>query len=353
MGLHREYGLKHLSPYDGEVRRRLWWQIIALNHRSAQLSGSTSHTFLGESFDTKRPLNVHDSDLSPFMSELPPENDGPTDMLFCTVRLAVGDCVRRLKIIERKTPNPVEALAQKEKAIDQVESQVERIVSRCDTSIPIHLLTMLLSRSAIGQKRLSTRHEANQKKEAAEVSTQENDALFQMGIQIMVYDHLTFSTASLRSYLWHVESYFPFQVLIFLLHELIRRQPSADTTKAWTRVLEAYEDHAEMLEDVKNPLHFAVGNLTLRAWDSRMASTDPEVRADMAMHPVIVKLQTQRLGKSTSSQPKHPQAPYMGMMANGGAIVPQYGMEPDEISYLLSGVDMQWPGWQYGMAGDS
>lgn len=351
MGLHREHGLKHLSPYDAEIRRRLWWQIIALDNRSAQLSGSTTEGDFSESFDTRRPLNVHDSDLSRFMSELPSEYDGPTDMLFCTVRLEIGDCMRKIKIIEKTTRgNPAANLMQKEQAIGALETRIERIISRCDSSIPVHLLTLFLGRSSVCQKKLAIRHEAHQRDKETEVPQEEKDALFDLALQIMLYDHLTYSTKSLRPYLWHVETYFPFQALIMLLTELMRRERSEKTDQAWTRVIEAYEDHTEMLDDVKNPLHFAVGSFTLRAWEKRLASeADPKMRSNLASHPIIVKLQAQRLAKPGGAMQLDTaqDMPMEVTPSQFNMVQANYGMGPGELNHILSDVnEMPWPDWQ-------
>ena len=53
-----------------------------MESRSAQLSGATIDSQLQLFWDTKKPLNVNDSDLSPAMRELPEGHDGVTEMLF-------------------------------------------------------------------------------------------------------------------------------------------------------------------------------------------------------------------------------------------------------------------------------
>ena len=78
MGLHRERSLRGLSPFDTEIRRRLCWQILIMDSRSAQLSGAAIDAHFHLFWDTKRPLNVNDIDLSPSMSELLSEHDGLT-----------------------------------------------------------------------------------------------------------------------------------------------------------------------------------------------------------------------------------------------------------------------------------
>ena len=94
IGLHRESASRAVSVFEAEMRRRLWWQILILDFRSAQLSGSKVEAD-GQNFQTKRPLNVNDSDLTPSMKEPPVEHPGITDMLFCSRTRSASSCEKR------------------------------------------------------------------------------------------------------------------------------------------------------------------------------------------------------------------------------------------------------------------
>ncbi|KAJ2972243.1 hypothetical protein NUW58_g9226 [Xylaria curta] len=83
MGLHRDGELLGLSPFETEMRRRIWWQIILIDTVYALMSG-LGQSFLPRSWDTKQPNNIHDADLYPTMTTLQPRN-GPTDMIYCLV----------------------------------------------------------------------------------------------------------------------------------------------------------------------------------------------------------------------------------------------------------------------------
>ena len=135
MGLHREQSLKQLPPFEAETRRRLWWQIKILDHQSAQMSGARLDTLLHVDVgDTRRPLNLSDSALSPYMRAPPSEHDGPTEMLFCVVRFEIGECMRRVKEAEttRKTAQTAN-VTQAEQAVDALEAKLENhILKRCD-----------------------------------------------------------------------------------------------------------------------------------------------------------------------------------------------------------------------------
>ncbi|KHN94919.1 fungal specific transcription factor domain-containing protein [Metarhizium album ARSEF 1941] len=84
MGYHRDGEILGLEPYETEMRRRLWWQIIIQDAKYAMLSG-LSQSLLPVHWDTMTPQNVNDADLFPGSTEKIRPRDGPTEMAFVMV----------------------------------------------------------------------------------------------------------------------------------------------------------------------------------------------------------------------------------------------------------------------------
>ncbi|KXH59199.1 C6 zinc finger protein [Colletotrichum salicis] len=82
MGLHRDGDLIGLQPFETEMRRRIWWQIIMLETKYAVLAGF-GDTLLPPNWDAKLPSNVNDADLLPGSAEPVKSRDGATEMAFC------------------------------------------------------------------------------------------------------------------------------------------------------------------------------------------------------------------------------------------------------------------------------
>ncbi|KAK2028459.1 hypothetical protein LX32DRAFT_619052 [Colletotrichum zoysiae] len=82
MGLHRDGDLIGLPPFETEMRRRIWWQIIMLETKYAILSGFCD-TLLPPNWDTKMPSNVNDADLFPGSLEPVKSREGATEMAYC------------------------------------------------------------------------------------------------------------------------------------------------------------------------------------------------------------------------------------------------------------------------------
>jgi hypothetical protein len=156
IGLHRDDGTGALTPFERELRRRLWRQLMILDHTSCELAGSSpNYTILLPSWDAQLPLNVNDSDLDPDMAELPTEREGVTEMIFCALRYEFSSFFLH---ISRGTASAFDAfssplnpahssIAEKDRVIDELKQKLEEKFLRfCDPLIPLHNLTCRLCR---------------------------------------------------------------------------------------------------------------------------------------------------------------------------------------------------------------
>ncbi|KAI0158032.1 hypothetical protein GGR52DRAFT_184191 [Hypoxylon sp. FL1284] len=85
LGLHRDgKSFQDISPFDIEMRRRLWWNVYILDARSgeSQMAVVLVHQ---DMFTTEVPTSVNDTDIWPDMTEPAVERSGSTDL---TVLLA-------------------------------------------------------------------------------------------------------------------------------------------------------------------------------------------------------------------------------------------------------------------------
>ncbi|KAI0396519.1 hypothetical protein F5Y17DRAFT_105480 [Xylariaceae sp. FL0594] len=76
-----------LTPYEAEMRRRLWWQLIVLDIRAAEDRGTNTIIARG-SYDTRLPHNIDDADFGPDTTAPLEDRPGPTDATFslCTAQ---------------------------------------------------------------------------------------------------------------------------------------------------------------------------------------------------------------------------------------------------------------------------
>lgn len=68
MGMHLDGTLLDLSPFETEIRRRIWWQLMPHDFRAAELCGQAKfRDFRFDDTTPRKPANINDSDLHPAM----------------------------------------------------------------------------------------------------------------------------------------------------------------------------------------------------------------------------------------------------------------------------------------------
>ena len=247
------------------MRRRVWWQIVLLDNRSAQLSG-LKNSVVANFFDTNVPANINDSDLNPNMSEQPLEHKYQTEMIFCLITYEIGKFVKEggyQKIFSAPSP------AVKDQIINELEDRLEdKYLKYCDRLIPLHFLCLAVARSIIMNIRLMAHHPRHRKASGATMSREERDMLFNLSLQMIESDTLAHTMGSLKPYLWHVNIHFQLDAFIYLLSE-IRHQPPGDLfDRAWDQVQQVYDMHKELITK-DYALYLAIGKLAIGAWEAR------------------------------------------------------------------------------------
>jgi hypothetical protein len=165
-----------LLPFEAEMRRRLWWQIVLIDARASEVSGA-GPALLTYTWNTKIPFNFNDSDLFPDMRTPPPERPGLTEMSYFRIRCEVADFFRKIKCTKLETPMP-----SRDKAIDEFEERLEReYLSYCDPSTPLHFLSIILARSSICKLRIGIGHLESIALHSINRPEAEKDRLFMLG----------------------------------------------------------------------------------------------------------------------------------------------------------------------------
>ncbi|KAF4628725.1 hypothetical protein G7Y89_g9431 [Cudoniella acicularis] len=272
LGLHRDGSNYKISVFDAEMRRRTWWQILFLDGHASKLAGAGFPTWFAK-FDTKVPLNISDSDLSPSMKEPPLEKEGATEMIFCSMRYEVAQALRKRGSFTKDSdatwlnPTGPELLAEKDKSINELEKKFQdKYIRFCDPSIPLHLLSIYVAKIAICSMRIMAHHPRQYPDMGASLPQTEKDMLFGECINQMEMDSLGHTIKSVQGYRWHISTYIPLDAIIYLLSELRYRLTGDIVDRAWEQVKLAYEYYPELTADTNNALYVAIGNLTLKAW---------------------------------------------------------------------------------------
>jgi hypothetical protein len=134
----------HITLFEAEMRRRLWWQICFVDSRSKALQVS-AFNLSQDMFDTEIPTNTNDADIDPSMSRLPLPLHGWTDISAFLVRCEIWKLSRQLQSITD--------INQKREALERSEARINESILR--SLIPINQ-SNLSSEQAFGSSFLNS-----------------------------------------------------------------------------------------------------------------------------------------------------------------------------------------------------
>jgi hypothetical protein len=277
LGLHRDGQELDLPPFEVEMRRRLFYQVLPLDGIASQLSG-TGVSAIPEDWTTQQPLNINDDQIWPGMTSRPQEQTGATEMIFCLSRSCLGKSIL-------KVGKPMNSPAawhfgdhdEIERVIRTAESEVEeKYIRYCDIVNPLHLLANSAVRAGITAMRLRVQLSKIRDQPVTDEDRRKALALAQ---KILDTDTAIYAHPSLRKYQWHVRSFFlwgSWDSLMFILTSLSKTPDllsPVEVATAWKQLTQIYSNHHELLTS-KRALYVAFQRLTLEAWEVCSSKTN-------------------------------------------------------------------------------
>ncbi len=142
LGVHRDGTNFGLTPFETEMRRRLWWHISILDTRAAEDHGADP-SYTEAFYDARLPSNINDEDISPETKDPPKARQGTTEMTFCLIRFELSGAARQLNFAAPGsgpagyTKRPQKTLAERERIIEETHQRIEdRYLKYCDMTVP-------------------------------------------------------------------------------------------------------------------------------------------------------------------------------------------------------------------------
>lgn len=248
LGLHRDgTNFSALTPFETEMRRRLFWAIFIFDWKSADDQGvevSTMH----RSFDTQVPLNVNDSDMAPDCTELPQPREGATDCIFCVLRYDIASTFRL---------NP--ALASQSSGLSLTErneilvAMYDRVIKKYrldesdeNLSSPLHYLSKNVTRLIRARMIFFTyqlylfpgaeigRDGVEARSQVGGLTRSERDLVFAAAIDIFECSLLLATDPRTRQWRWLVQTYTQCHAVAYVMLDVTKRPWSSSVERAWT-----------------------------------------------------------------------------------------------------------------------
>ncbi|KAL2871713.1 uncharacterized protein BJX67DRAFT_167727 [Aspergillus lucknowensis] len=291
MGIHDESTLSKYSPFEAEMRRRLWWALVLFDTRIGEMADYRTTT-LTPLWDCKIPLNVNDSDLRPEMTNNPVVQGRSSEALFAVVRSEVGDFLRNssfhlefscpaLKSVARTKPcssSEADELAAMETLLE------DKYLQSCDPENPLHFITMWTTRAALAKCSLVNHY--SKYSPGRQTEAQRDAAVFH-ALRMLDCDTNILSSSSVKRYFWLMHFYFPFPAYLHILQDLRKRPLSRHAEQSWTSLSKNFEARAHCLRHVSPNLLFrTITSIVFHAWESAESAVRQAGRSPVT--PTIV-----------------------------------------------------------------
>lgn len=303
IGLHRDPETLGLPPFECEMRRRLWYQILMQDGFAEKLAGIGGNMFFGE---VKRPMNLNDGDLFPDMKKLPQEHKGATEMMFHLIRCHVGEFLRHsanpkssFNGVWNKLSGSATSLAAKDKAIDELEALYQRkFLDFCDRSIPWHFMCTYLAKGVIAMLRFIAHCPEGTD---SNLPPSEKDLLFGWAVSVVRFQNMIYTMKEMQGYLWHVNKHFQWKAFVYFVSALKYRTEGPEVDAAWKEVQIVFECNPNFSSQVsRQALPIAVATLTLGAWDAYIQKRGEPQRGE----PYFIQvLRIRKMKQTTKHKP--------------------------------------------------
>ncbi|KAF8865249.1 hypothetical protein BDZ45DRAFT_796570 [Acephala macrosclerotiorum] len=239
LGLHRDGTKFGLSPFDTEMRRRLWWQVCILDTRASEDHGSDP-SILDYSFDTEYPLSINDDDLDPDATEPPTPRPGVSEMTFCLIRYEICNLTRKITYIPPgpnlpcRMADEVLTIEDKERLVREVADHLEKTyLQHCEGAGPLYWVAAIVARLIIAKMSLIIYHPLTQPGKPNSLSQDIRDRLFMSSIEIIEYSRVLESEATTKQWGWLFHTYIQWHAIAYILGELCIRPNSAIVERGW------------------------------------------------------------------------------------------------------------------------
>jgi hypothetical protein len=305
MGMRVDGTFLGLSPFETEIRRRIWWQLNMHDFRAAELTGQAKFRYFGLDETTpKQPANVEDNSLYPSMPQAPSNSAKVTEMIWCMFRSELATFANTQMVKLQKSGKPgftsegytaIDDLKTKDDFIKELEDLIEtKYLRLCDPSQPLQLMSLLGGRSSMNLIRFIAHHPRRWAK-LKEVPASERQFVWDIVLSLLEQYNMMQSNSQLRRFAWSVPYFIQWQAVIHVLDTLRANPLHTDAVKAWRIIDTLYQNNLEMLLRTDRAIFVAVGNLCLKAFNTRIGVPRNQQGRNLSNTPeYITKLRGQR-----------------------------------------------------------
>ncbi|TLD15492.1 uncharacterized protein PgNI_01489 [Pyricularia grisea] len=312
MGIHRDGTMLGLPPFETEMRRRLWFQILSMEFKTALMSG-LGHSLLPRAWDTQEPKNVNDADLHPSATEPVKDRDGPTEMIFVLITNKVARFIVESPGIEpvflyndEKVKNlpgapSIEKIKEFRGMIDGLSKSLLQLTDKyCDPAAgPLHQFTIEFQATIM--ERIKTSLEPGD----ATIDTH-IDHMFKIAVESFESCLVSYRNSSKVAFLWFLKLQFHNDLFNFLAGQLSQRPSGPLVDRAWDTIENILPYHPELLKVNARKENLLLASLLVKGWNVREEYCSTQMGIKLTTPPYIEHLRSmvpQDYVKSENSSP--------------------------------------------------
>ena len=301
LGLQRDgTHFEHLSPFEIEMRRKVWWGVCMLDMRASEDQG-TDLTITSGSFDTKIPLNINDVDIDPETKQMPTERDGVTDMTFARIFFGIGDITRKMT-----TPSARDGVADLEdqsRLLNEIYQKFEQGYCQYTTESGniAYWVGVTIARLVMAKMTLIVFLPALFSSPSEHISDEVRTKLLVSAIEVAEYNHALNAEQACRQWRWVYQTYTHWHAIVYLMIEICRRPWSPMIERAWVALHSSWLIPAQTPIDKNLRIWVPLRKLMHKACKHRNSELD-RLRADQQA-AARIEMEDQNIPLPSSSGP--------------------------------------------------
>lgn len=233
LGLHRDGAhFGHLTPYEVEMRRRVWWSLCMLDMRASEDQGM-DYTISLESYDTKLPLSINDADIEPKTTQTPTERGGITDMTFPLISVQIGIIAKQMMALSSKGGAP--EIEEQNRLINEMYQILDRryLQFSVESGDIMYWVQVCVVRLVMAKMSLFIYLPLLFSSPSEHFSDKIKNKLLIAAIEVAEYNHALNAEQACRQWRWVYQTYIHWHAVVYLLIEISRRPWSPIVERAW------------------------------------------------------------------------------------------------------------------------
>lgn len=289
MELHIDGTALSIPPFETEMRRRLWWQIIVLDTYHVEDRGSNP-IILVNTFSTEMPSNINDEDLSPASNGPIVDKVGCTEMTFCRLCYEASATLRRFAALYPKSLGyenaPNSGRDEEEKLVlERCQFLEKTYVANFDTSVPLYWCASVVAKLIIIRLWLLLRYPLNTRRQKIDATTS-RESILAGALTILELEDAVESSPATALWRWHTITYVAWYPIAVTLAELCVQTRGLLVERAWSIVERVYEKWANRVADSrKGALWRPIKKLLEKARKARLQELQKCAGSDMDFPP--------------------------------------------------------------------